>query len=363
VGLPNRRLRFSGDNAFHLELRRRVKAHLHATGRRERGGAAMYLKTAIILAAFAATYGLLVFVAWTWWQVLPLSIVFGLTVVAIGFNIMHDANHEAYSDRPWVNRVMGVTLDVVGGSSYFWRYKHNVFHHTFVNVAGYDTDIDLAGLGRLSPHHRRARIHRWQHLYAWFLYGVMVFKWHVYDDFRAVVTCRIGDHQCPRPDARQLAVFLGGKAVFFSFAFALPLALHPVLAVAAVYAVTAVVIGVVLGVVFQLAHCVEQADFPLELGAGRMATPWAVHQVETSVDFARDNRVASWLVGGLNFQIEHHLFSRICHVNYPTIAPLVEKTCHEFGVRYKYNATVLSALRSHYRWLRAMGREDAPAPA
>ena len=360
MGLPNRRLRFSGDNAFHIELRRRVKAHLHAAGRRERGGPAMYLKTAIIIAAFAATYGLLVFVASTWWQVLPLAVVFGLTVVAIGFNIMHDANHEAYSDRPWVNRVMGATLDVVGGSSYFWRRKHNVFHHTFVNVAGYDTDIDLAGLGRLSPHHRRAWIHRWQHLYAWLLYGVMVFKWHVYDDFRAVATCRIGDHQCPRPDARQLAVFIGGKVVFFSFAFALPLALHPVSAVAAVYAVTAVVIGVVLGVVFQLAHCVEQADFPLETGAGRMATPWAVHQVETSVDFARENRVASWLVGGLNFQIEHHLFSRICHVNYPAIAPLVEKTCHEFGVRYKYNATVLSALCSHYRWLRAMGREDAP---
>ena len=328
-------------------------------GRRERGGPAMYLKTAIILAAFVATYLLLVFVASAWWQVLPLAIGLGLTVVAIGFNIMHDANHEAYSYRPWVNRMMGMTLDIVGGSSYFWRCKHNVFHHTFVNVVGYDTDIDLAGLGRLSPHHRRAWIHRWQHFYAWFLYGVLVFKWHFYDDFRLVFTCRMGGQRCPRPDARQLAVFIVGKVVFFSFAFALPLALHPVAAVAAVYAVTAIVIGVVLGVVFQLAHCVELADFPLELESGRMATPWAVHQVETSVDFARDNRVASWLVGGLNFQIEHHLFARICHVNYPAIAPLVEQICDEFGVRYKQNATVLSALRSHYRWLRAMGREDA----
>jgi linoleoyl-CoA desaturase len=327
-------------------------------GRPERGGPAMYLKTAIILAAFVATYVLLVFFAAAWWQVLPLAILFALTIVAIGFNIMHDANHEAYSVRPWVNRVMGATLDVVGGSSYFWRCKHNVFHHTFVNVAGYDTDIDLAGLGRLSPHHRRAWIHRWQHFYAWLLYGVMIFKWHFYDDFRLVLTRRMGAHEVPRPDARQLAVFIGGKIVFFSFAFALPLALHSVAAVAAVYAVAAIVIGIVLGVVFQLAHCVEHADFPLELASGRMATPWAVHQVETSVDFARDNRVVTWFVGGLNFQIEHHLFSRICHVNYPAIAPLVESTCHEFGVRYKHNATLLTALRSHYRWLRAMGRED-----
>ena len=115
-------------------------------------------------------------------------------------------------------------------------------------------------------------------------------------------------------------------------------------------------IGIVLAVVFQLAHCVEHADFPTELGTGRMTTPWAVHQVETSVDFARDSRAACWLLGGLNFQIEHHLFPRVCHVNYPAIAPLVEQTCRDFGISYKYNDTFLGALRSHYAWLRAMGR-------
>ncbi len=359
MGPANRRLRFGGDNAFHVELRRRVKAHLHATGRRERGCPAMYLKTAIILVAFLSTYGLLVFVATEWWQALVLAVLLAFTIVAIGFNIMHDANHEAYSDRPWINRLLGVTLDVVGGSSYFWRWKHNVFHHTFVNVIGYDTDINLAGLGRLTPHHRRAWIHRWQHFYAWFLYGVMVIKWQLFDDFRLALTQRMGEHHCPRPRGSQLAVFVAGKLAFFLLAFALPLSLHAFSAVATVYAVTAVITGTLLGVVFQLAHCVEQADFPLEMEKGRMAAPWAVHQAETSVDFARDSRAASWLLGGLNFQIEHHLFSRICHVNYPAIAPIVEKTCRDFSVSYKHNATLLSALGSHYRWLRAMGRPEA----
>jgi linoleoyl-CoA desaturase len=133
-------------------------------------------------------------------------------------------------------------------------------------------------------------------------------------------------------------------------------ALHPAWIIAVTYGVTAVVMGIVLGVVFQLAHCVEDADFPVESGSDRMARPWAVHQVETSVNFARENRTAGWLLGGLNFQIEHHLFSRMCHVNYPAIAPLVEQTCREFGVRYKQNSTFLAALRSHYNWLRYMGR-------
>jgi linoleoyl-CoA desaturase len=316
----------------------------------------MYGKTAIILTSFASSYALLVFVATAWWQALPFAVALGLTIVAIGFNVMHDANHEAYSDHRWLNRALGMTLDVVGGSSHFWRWKHNVFHHTFVNVVGYDTDINLVGLGRLTPHHRHAWFHRWQHFYVWFLYGAMVVKWHLYDDFRLLVTRRMAQHSVPRPRGSQWAVFIGGKLVFLSLAFAIPLLLHPAWAVAAGYLVTTVVVGVVLAVVFQLAHCVEHANFPTDLGAGRMATAWAIHQVETSVDFARDSRAACWLLGGLNFQIEHHLFPHICHVNYPAIAPLVERTCHEFGVQYKHNKTFLSALRSHYGWLRAMGR-------
>ena len=321
----------------------------------------MYFKTGVILASFASVYALLVFVATAWWQVLPLAVLLGLTVVAIGFNVMHDANHEAYSHRPWVNQMMAMSLDLVGGSSYFWRWKHNVFHHMFVNVIGYDTDINLVGLGRLTPHHPRSWIHRWQHLYVWFLYGAMVIKWHLYDDFRLVVTSRMGGHRFPRPRGSQWIVLLAGKLVFFSLAFAIPLALNPAWAVAATYVVAAATTGIALAVVFQLAHCVEQADFPLDDGAGRMDQPWAVHQAETSVDFARHSRVACWLLGGLNFQIEHHLFSRICHVNYPAIAPLVEQTCREFGVAYHYNPTFAAALRSHYCWLRAMGRVDAVA--
>ncbi len=319
----------------------------------------MYLKTASIFATFAVSYGLLVFAATAWWQAVPLAVVWALAVVAIGFNVMHDASHGAYSDRPFLNRLMALSLDLVGGSSHFWHWKHVVFHHTFVNVIGYDTDINLAGLGRLTPHHPRAWIHRWQHWYVWLLYGVMVIKWHLYDDFRLMVNGRMGPHVVAPPQGRALAVFVGGKLIFLTLAFVVPLLLHPLWAVAAVYMLTAAVTGVVLGVVFQLAHCVDDAEFPLETAPGLMDNAWAIHQVETTVDFARSNVAVSWLVGGLNFQIEHHLFSRFCHVNYPAIAAVVEETCAEFGVRYNQNATVGAALRSHYRWLRQMGAPPA----
>lgn len=358
---PVERLKFTGGNDFQTELRRRVEAYLKSTGRRERDCPRMYVKTGLIASAFAASYALLVFVAATWWQALPLALVLGLTAAAVGFNIMHDAGHKAYSKHEWVNRLMSMALEVIGGSTHVWHWKHGVFHHTYVNITGYDTDISLGALARLTPHQKRLPFHRWQHWYVWPLYGLMAIKWQLYDDFRDVVRGRLDGLQFPRPRGRKLAVFVGGKLVFLMLAFGLPLLFHPLWAVALFYGVAAVVLGTVLSLVFQLAHCVEEADFPLPDVPGRMNNAWGIHQVETTVDFARRSRLAAWFLGGLNFQIEHHLFSRICHVNYPAITRLVEETCREFGVRYAAHASLLAGLRSHFRWLRRMGAAPAPA--
>jgi linoleoyl-CoA desaturase len=319
----------------------------------------MYLKTAVILAWLIASYVLLLFAASAWWQCLPLALSLGLAMGAVGFNVQHDGGHHAYSRHEWVNRLAARTLDLMGGSSYVWHWQHAVFHHTAANVTGHDPDINLAPLGRLTPHQRRLKFHRWQHLYLWALYGFFTIKWQLYDDFHDVVTGRVGGHRIPRPRGRDLVTFLGGRLVFFTLAFALPLLLHPAWAVLLWYGVSSFVLGVVMAVVFQLAHCVPQADFPLPRpDTGRMDHPWAVHQAETTVDFARRSKVAAWFLGGLNFQIEHHLLPRVCHVNYPALSGLVEETCREFNVRYTEHASVGAGVAAHYRWLRRLGASD-----
>jgi len=354
-------VKFASDAGFQKEVRRRVDEYFHRTGRRQRDCPQMYLKTAILLACFAACYVLLVFVAQTWWQALPLAVLLGLAMSGIGFNVQHDGGHKGYSNRAWVNKLMSLTLDMLGGSSYVWHWKHGVYHHTYVNITGHDTDIELSPFGRLPPFQRRLPFHRWQHLYLWPLYGLMAIKWQLVDDFKNVLTGRIGEHRFPRPRGRELAIFLGGKATFLILAFGLPLLFHPVWVVLLFYAVTTVVVGMVLSIVFQMAHCVEEAEFPLPRpDTGRIDNAWAVHQVETTVDFAPKSRVASWLLGGLNFQIEHHLFPHICHVNYPGISKVVEEACRDFGLRYTAHKSFRSGLASHYRWLRRMGRSDSP---
>ncbi|OLB11068.1 MAG: acyl-CoA desaturase [Candidatus Rokubacteria bacterium 13_1_40CM_4_67_11] len=352
-----RALKFGGQSAFYAELRRRVDEYFRTSGRRQRDCWQMYLKTTILVACLIASYVLLVVVAQTWLQALGLAIVVGLSAAGIGFNTQHDGGHQAYSNHVWINKLMAMTMDLLGGSSYLWHWKHAVFHHSYVNIAGHDTDIDLGMVARLAPHQKRRVFHRWQHLYLWPLYGLLAIKWQLLDDFRKLLTGRIGAHRVPRPKNWDLVVLLGGKAFFLTAAFGIPLLFHSPDVVLVYYLVAALVLGTVLSVVFQLAHCVEEASFPLPgKVSGRVDNAWAVHQAETTVDFARCSRVAAWFLGGLNFQIEHHLFPRISHVNYPAISRVVEETCRDFGVRYTRYTSFRAGMASHFRWLRRMGR-------
>lgn len=350
-------VKFKGNNEFQAELRKRVDSFFAATGLRRRDLPQMYFKTGILFAVLASSYVLLVFFASAWWQAVPLSILLGLTMAAIGFNVQHDGGHQAYSDRPWVNKVMSLTLDLIGGSSYLWHYKHGVYHHTYVNITHEDTDIDLGVFARVTPHQRRRWYHRWQHFYIWPLYGLFVLKWHLFDDFKDLATGKIGEHRFPRPKGWELVFFIVGKAVFLSLALGVPLLLHRVWIVFLFYGVVAVVLGSVLSLVFQLAHAVEEAEFPVPVAeTGTMENAWAIHQVETTVDFARHSRLAAWLLGGLNFQIEHHLLPKIAHVNFPAISRIVEETCAEYGIQYHEHATFWAGVASHFRWLKRMGR-------
>ena len=356
------KIKFPADDPFHRTLKLRVQEYFDRTGLSLRGGWRMGLKTAAILLWFAASYGLLVFGAGAWWQALPLSLSLAFAITGIGFSIQHDANHGAYSEYGAVNRLMGMTLDLLGASSGVWHWKHNVFHHTYTNLAGADADIDLLPFGRLSPAQPRYRFHRFQHYYLWSLYGLLYPKWAFVDDFKDLAQARIAENSFPRLRGWGLVEMIGGKLLFFAWAVAVPLLLHPWWAVLGFFAVTALLVGVTLAVVFQLAHCAEEAEFyQLAPRSGRLPVAWAVHQVQSTVNFAPRNRLLTWYLGGLNFQIEHHLFPKICHVHYPRLSEIVQSVCAEFGVRYSAHQGFFPALASHWRWLRRMGRPAAQA--
>ena len=345
--------RFPAHGSFHIDLKRRVADYFEGAARSRHGGWAMGAKSAAMLAWLAGSYALLMFAHLRPWEAALLSVSVGLAMAGVGFSVMHDANHGGFSSSARMNRVMSFTIDLMGASSFLWRRKHNVLHHTYTNISGLDGDLESGNPWlRLAPWQSRREHHRFQHLYVWLLYGFFPLKWWFVDDLRELVTGRIGGHQFPPASRRTLFGMLAGKALFVSWAFVLPAVLHPSWRLLPLWGLAIFTLGNVLAAVFQLAHCVGEAEF---LGIDRVETDWAEHQVATTVDFAPANALLGWYLGGLNFQVEHHLFPRVCHLHYPALARIVEETCRAHGLRYRCKPTLLGALAANVRWLRRMG--------
>jgi linoleoyl-CoA desaturase len=336
----------------------RVEAYFAQTGKTPQYVPGMRLKTVMVFVWLIGSYLVGLLACRVWWQVALASISVGLAMASIGFNVQHDGSHRGYSPRARTNTLAAAALDFIGASSYVWAWKHNILHHSNPNWVGLDADIDIQPLCRLSPAQARRPWQRLQHLYIWFLYSLLAFKW-LFDDFRDVANGAVGGQRFPRPRGWKLVQFLSGKAIFVGWSFVLPCALHPVANAAAAWLLGSVAISLAMALTFQMAHVVEGVSFPPRASDGTRR--WAEHQVEATADFAQQSRFWTWIMGGLNFQIEHHLFPRLCHMHLPAIAPIVKATCEEFGIRYHVFPTAGRALASHARWLRWLGQPASEA--
>jgi linoleoyl-CoA desaturase len=349
------KVKFPPRDAFHVELVERAAVYFAQAGRSRRGGPAMFVKTAIMFAWLALSWTLLMFAPLSPGLVALAVISLALAMAGIGFTVMHDANHGAYAESPRVNALFSTSLDLLGASSFLWRQAHNVLHHSYTNISTLDIDLEMSTLLRVAPWQTRRPYHRFQHLYVSLLFGIFPLKWWLFDDPRMFIFGRGGPQKFPRARGRVLVKALLLKAVFIGWAFVVPVLLHPTWWLIPLWLLASFVLGNLLGWIFQLAHCVADADFIEAARGERLATSWAVHQVRTTVDFARESRLVSWYLGGLNFQVEHHLFPDVCHTHYPALANVVEETCRAHGIRYRTNGSFLDALAENIRWLRALG--------
>jgi linoleoyl-CoA desaturase len=338
-------------------LQARVDRFFRASRKSRHANAGMYVKAGILLAWFGLSYYALVFAAANIWQGLLAAVSLGLAVAGIGFNIQHDGNHGSFSKHGWLNRLAGLTLDLMGASSYLWVQKHNLAHHTYTNIPGSDEDIEIFPFGRLAPDDPYYSLHRFQHFYLWLAYAFLPTQWFFYNDFRKLWTGKISHRTFPRPRSWELFGLIAGKLLFAAWALVIPCFFHRLWVVALYYLLVSGILGVVLSVVFQLAHSVEETGHPSS--ADEIRSEWVRHQIQTTAEFARGNRLVTWYLGGLNFQTTHHLFPKVCHVHYPRLSRIIERTCRKHGVEYLAQPTVRSAVRSHYRFLRSLSTRPA----
>lgn len=342
---------------FFQRLREVTDAYFKENNLRKTGDARLYWKTAILLTALVGLYITLVFFTpANTWLALGLCALLGVVVASVGFNVMHDGAHGSYSRRKWVNEVMGHSLNLLGGSVHFWKLKHNINHHTFTNVEGMDDDIDIKPWVRVHEGQTKYWFHRFQHIYGLLLYGLTYLLWIYVQDMRKYFTGKIADNTRMKPlTLTEHFVFWGTKVAYVTVFLVLPMFFAGVVPTLVGYGVMVFVTGLFIAVVFQLAHVVEHSSFiPVAEGAN-IESEWAVHQVATTANFATGNRVWNWLFGGLNFQVEHHLFPKISHVHYPALNKRLKQVCAEFNIPYREFPTLRSALWSHLVYLRQVG--------
>ncbi|MBK9073221.1 MAG: acyl-CoA desaturase [Myxococcales bacterium] len=359
-------IHFAPKGPFFAELKHRAQAALAARGLPQHGGARIIFKALVILAMLATSYIGLVFWAHTWWQALLSGFVLANSIILVGFCIMHDGGHFAFSDKKWLNRLAGRGLDLVGGNQTMWTIKHGVLHHTYTNLDAHDDDLETGGVLRLHPDQPWRPWHRFQHIYAWFSYCLLALIW-AGNDIKNLVSGRIKSHKIGAFGAGNWIIFLTFKALFFTLGLVLPMMFHAWWVVVLGYVGVLGFVGLVMAIVFQLAHVVDHVAFPTpDAATGNVQDEWAIHQCKTTANFAPRNPFVHWYTGGLNRQIEHHLFTKISHVRYGAITGVVEQTCREYGVPYYVYPSVWAALKAHARQLAAFakrpGTVDAAAP-
>lgn len=345
---------------FYNVLKKRVDDYFITHNISRHYNAAMILKSVILLTGYILPFVILITVQHSFAISLLLWFIMGVSLSGIGMSIMHDANHGAYSSNKKVNYFFGHTLNLVGGSVFNWKLQHNILHHTYTNVVHMDDDIQDRLVMRFSPHTEVKRFHKFQYVYAFLLYGVLTFYWALLKDFIQFITyTKNGVNANTRAQNVVAILKIIAVKVFYFFVFIyMPVWIFglPLYQVLTGFFLMHFFSGVVLTTVFQLAHTVEGTTHPLPDESGTIENNWAIHQMNTTVNFARHNKWISWYVGGLNFQVEHHLFPRVCHVHYPKIAPIVKQTAEEFGVPYLENPTFMSALNSHLSLLQRFGK-------
>lgn len=362
--MDTKQIRYSdaGHEDFYKVLRKRVNTYFKENNISRHANANMVIKTIFMISLYVVPFVLMLTVFESTGMALLMWVLMGFGMAGIGLSVMHDANHNAYSKNNKINWILGKLLLPIGGSDVNWRIQHNVLHHTYTNVAGMDEDIDTGVLMRFSPNQKLRKGHRLQHVYAWFLYGFMTIMWFSSKDYAQLARYKKKDL------LKTQGVTYGGllvsiiitKIVYIGTFLGLPIIFSALPWWGAIlgFFLMHFIAGLTLALIFQPAHVIPSSNFPVPDKSGNIESDWAVSQLMNTANFAPKSTWFSWYVGGLNYQVEHHLFPNICHVHYKKISHIVRETAFEYNLPYYSYKTFADAVFEHGKLLYRLGRKD-----
>jgi linoleoyl-CoA desaturase len=344
---------------FFKELQGRVNRYFKEKKISKYANFNMKFKTGFMLCLyFSPLVLMLTGVVSTLWPIIIMWIIMGFGMAGVGLSIMHDANHGSYSRSKKVNTILGNLIHFIGGYKVNWKIQHNVLHHSFTNIDGFDDDIKFAMM-RFSPNQKRKSFHRFQMFYAPFFYGFMTMYWLTSKDFQQLIKYNKKNLLASQGTTltKSIWILILNKIWYLALMLALPIIFIDIAWWQTVIGFLSMhyICGLTLAMVFQSAHVLEDTHFYKADENGSVENNWAIHQMKTTANFAQKSRIFSWYIGALNYQIEHHLFPNICHIHYKRISKIVKETAKEFDVPYYQNSSFLSALKSHFKFLHQLG--------
>ncbi len=346
---------------FSATLNKRVRMYFKDNNISKHANAAMVFKTIVMVSLYFVPLGLILFAGLSnIWVILAMYLIMGIGMAGIGMGVMHDANHGAYSKNENVNKWIGKIVNLIGGYAVTWKVQHNVLHHSYTNIHGYDEDIAPPKFMRFSPNEKLKPIHKYQHFYVWFFYSLMTVSWVTTKDFQQLFRYRKMD-LTKTENSNFSALFIElifSKVFYYTTMLILPIVILPIswFWIPIFMVAKNLIAGFILAVVFQPAHVIPETEFVQPDADNYVDNNFAIHQMKTTANFAPKSRILAWFVGGLNYQVEHHLFPNICHVHYKKISAIVKKTAEEYNIPYHSHQTFMKALLYHTKMIKSLGR-------
>ncbi len=339
-----------------LELKKRIKDYFATTGIESSGNTALYVKALFFISTYLGGYSALMFLTIPGWVAVFICAYLGFTAAAIGFNLMHDGSHGSFSTKQWVNTLCAYSINFLGGDALLWKNKHNIIHHTFTNIEGHDQDIAMMPVLRSNTFQKKYALHNYQHIYSFVVYGLSSILWVFMLDYIKYFTGKVGNIKIAGMTTKDHLLFWLTKVSYIGLYLIVPSLVWGWGYTVIGFMVYHFFLGLTLSIVFQLAHVVEETEFTdKHFADNKIEDEWAIHQLKTTANFATENKFVGWFTGGLNFQVEHHLFPKISHVHYPAINKIVKQVCAEMNLPYHEFSTFGKAVKSHLKHLKATG--------
>ena len=344
---------------FFRTLNSRVNKYFRENNIKRTGNWKVWFKTLIMFSLFLVPYALILTLNMTPWLQVILVFVMGIGMAGVGMNVMHDGNHGSFSNKDWINKLMGSSIYILAGNVYNWKVQHNVLHHTYTNVHGHDEDLDAGRILRFTKHAQWKWYHRFQHYYSILLYGLLTINWAITTDFvqmKRYMKRKLSYGEFPNPFVNWSTLVVS-KVIYLGIWILLPILILKLSwwKILIGFFLMHYTAGLILSVIFQLAHIMDEAEMPMPENDGSLKNTWAIHQLKTTVNFSPKNKFINWFTGGLNHQVEHHIFPNISHIHYGKIAEIVKKTAKEFNLPYNEFKTTRKAIIAHFNYLKLMG--------